>query len=37
VRSPEGRHLGFLLSVLPNLTLLIGGIIGALRALAAGR
>ena len=36
VRAPEARHLGFVLSAVPNLTLLIGGIIGALRALAVG-
>jgi glutathione S-transferase len=36
VKAPEGRHLGFGLSAIPNLALLIGGIIGALRALTAG-
>ena len=36
VRAPEARHVGFVLSAVPNLTLLIGGIIGALRALAVG-
>jgi glutathione S-transferase len=29
VRAAEGRHLGFLLSVIPNLTLLVGGLLGA--------
>jgi len=33
VRSPEGRHLGFTLSGIPNLILLLGGLIGAIRAL----
>jgi glutathione S-transferase len=32
VRSVEGRHLGFLLSAIPNVTLLIGGLLGAARA-----
>jgi glutathione S-transferase len=36
VHAPEGRHVGFILSLIPNLTLLIGGIVGALRALAVG-
>ncbi len=35
VRSAQGRHLGFMLSALPNVTLLIGAIIGALVALGA--
>lgn len=29
VRAAEGRHLGFMLSVVPNLTLLGGGLLGA--------
>jgi len=29
VRAAEGRHRGFLLSVIPNLTLLGGGLLGA--------
>jgi uncharacterized membrane protein YecN with MAPEG domain len=29
VRAPEGRHLGFVLSVIPNLVLLGGGLAGA--------
>ena len=32
VRSAEGRHSGFLLSVIPNMTLLVGGGLGALWA-----
>lgn len=35
VSSPQGRHVGFLLSALPNLALLLGAIVGTLRALAA--
>jgi glutathione S-transferase len=35
VRSAQGRHIGFLLSVIPNVALLIGAIIGALVALSA--
>jgi len=35
-KAAEGRHLGFGLSVIPSLILLIGGIFGALRALLAG-
>jgi glutathione S-transferase len=35
VRSPQARHIGFLLSVIPNVTLLIGAIIGAVVALSA--
>jgi glutathione S-transferase len=30
VRAAEGRHTGFLLSVIPNMTLLVGGGLGAL-------
>jgi glutathione S-transferase len=37
VHAPEGRHIGFVLSAVPNVALLIGGILGALRALAVGR
>ena len=36
VRSAQGRHLGFLLTALPNLALLLGAIIGTLRALLSG-
>ena len=32
VRSVEGRHNGFLLSAIPNVTLLVGGLIGSARA-----
>jgi uncharacterized membrane protein YecN with MAPEG domain len=32
VKSAPGRHRGFLLSVIPNAVLLIGGVLGALRA-----
>lgn len=32
VRSVEGRHLGFLLSAIPNVTLLVGGLLGAAQA-----
>src|SRR5437764_9550004 len=35
VHSAQGRHLGFMLSALPNVTLLIGAIIGTLVALGA--
>jgi glutathione S-transferase len=35
VRSAQGRHIGFLLSVIPNVALLIGAIIGAIVALSA--
>lgn len=35
-KAAERRHLGFGLSVIPSLILLIGGIFGALRALLAG-
>jgi glutathione S-transferase len=35
-KAAEGRHLGFGLSVIPSLILLLGGIFGALRALLAG-
>jgi len=33
VRAASERHLGFLLSVIPNVTLLAGGLLGALWAL----
>ena len=33
VQAAEGRHVGFLLSGIPNIVLLIGGLVGALRAL----
>lgn len=36
VRSPQGRHVGFLLTALPNIALLIGALVGTLRALATG-
>lgn len=29
VRAAEGRHTGFMLSVIPNVTLLVGGLLGA--------
>ena len=32
VRAAHGRHVGFQLSVIPNVVLLIGGLLGALRA-----
>jgi len=32
-RAPERRHTGFLLSSVPNLALLIGALLGAIRAL----
>ncbi len=32
VRAAEGRHTGFLLSSVPNVALLIGGLIGAVMA-----
>jgi len=35
VRSAAGRHVGFILSAIPNLALLIGAIIGAIVALGA--
>jgi glutathione S-transferase len=33
VRAPEGRHVGFALSAIPTVALLLGGLIGAIRAL----
>jgi len=36
VRAPEGRHFGFGLSAIPNVILLIGAIVGPVRALLAG-
>jgi glutathione S-transferase len=36
VRAAEARHTGFGLSMVPNLVLLIGSIIGAARALVVG-
>ena len=33
VRAAEGRHAGFLLSAVPNVALLVGGLVGVLRAL----
>lgn len=35
VKAAERRHLGFMLSAIPNVTLLIGAIIGALITLSA--
>ena len=35
VRAAQGRHLGYMLSVIPNVTLLIGAIVGVLVALGA--
>ena len=32
-RAAEGRHVGFTLSVVPNLVLLAGGLLGAVRAI----
>jgi glutathione S-transferase len=36
VQDPKRRHIGFLLSVIPNFILLGGAIFGALRAMLAG-
>lgn len=33
VKAAEARHTGFLLSAIPNATLLIGGLVGVVRAL----
>jgi glutathione S-transferase len=33
VQAPEARHAGFVLSAIPNVTLLIGGLIGSIRAI----
>ncbi|TLY87008.1 MAG: MAPEG family protein [Gammaproteobacteria bacterium] len=35
VRSAAGRHIGFILTAVPNLALLIGAVIGAVVALGA--
>jgi glutathione S-transferase len=35
VKAPQARHIGFILSAVPNLALLIGAIIGAIVALSA--
>jgi hypothetical protein len=35
VRAAQGRHLGFMLSAIPNVTLLVGAIVGVLVALTA--
>jgi hypothetical protein len=35
VRAAPGRHFGFMLSAIPNVTLLVGAIVGALVALGA--
>ena len=32
-RAAEARHIGFTLTVVPNIVLLVGGLIGALRAI----
>jgi len=32
-KAAEGRHLGFTLSVVPNVVLLVGGLLGAARAI----
>jgi glutathione S-transferase len=32
-RAPERRHLGFLMSAVPNLALLVGALLGVIRAL----
>jgi glutathione S-transferase len=34
VRAPAARHLGFMLSAIPNVALLVGAVIGTLRAIA---
>jgi glutathione S-transferase len=34
VKAPAARHIGFVLSALPNLALLLGALIGTLRAVA---
>jgi glutathione S-transferase len=36
VAAPERRHIGFLLSAIPNVALLFGALFGALRALVTG-
>ncbi len=35
VKAPQARHIGFILTAVPNLALLIGAIIGAIVALSA--
>jgi hypothetical protein len=35
VRSAQARHIGFMLTAIPNLALLIGAIVGAIVALSA--
>jgi glutathione S-transferase len=35
VKAPQARHIGFVLSAVPNLALLIGAIIGAIVTLSA--
>jgi glutathione S-transferase len=32
VQAPESRHAGFVLSAIPNVTLLVGALIGVMRA-----
>ena len=36
VRAPQKRHFGFVLSAFPNLALLIGALLGALRVVLSG-
>ena len=36
VQAPRSRHAGFLLSAIPNVTLLVGALIGVIRALIIG-
>ncbi|HVN43713.1 MAG TPA: MAPEG family protein [Steroidobacteraceae bacterium] len=36
VQAPESRHAGFVLSAIPTVTLLIGALIGVIRAILAG-
>jgi glutathione S-transferase len=33
VQAPESRHAGFVLSAIPNVTLLVGALIGVIRAI----
>ena len=36
VQAPQSRHAGFVLSAIPNVTLLVGALIGVIRALIIG-
>ncbi len=36
VQAAQSRHAGFVLSAIPNVTLLVGALIGVIRALAVG-